>query len=194
MFTTQMEKFADILIEQGISKSEDRDIVVYGLCTGIELLLNIITTLILGILFGMVLESLVFLISFSFVRVYAGGYHCEKAISCYFMSTGIVVFVLSIVEFIPTEQMMIMGIVILLVATAVLLKLVPMETPTKPLDELERQYYRKKTIYHLMIECVLACGLFLLQLDSFALVICLGVLVSAWLVFWQKISVINQIN
>ena len=50
---------------------EDNNVIVYGLSAGIEPVFNIITKILLGFLFGLVLESLVFLLSFSVLRIHA---------------------------------------------------------------------------------------------------------------------------
>ena len=100
MFSTQIERIADVIIENNLSKTNDREIIIYGLITGIEIIFNIFTTMILGFIFGLVFESLVFLIAFSMIRTYAGGYHCVKAINCYLFSSTIVISVLSTLDLI----------------------------------------------------------------------------------------------
>jgi accessory gene regulator B len=189
----QLKKLADVLPESGKCENEDREIIIYGLSSAIELGVNIITTIILGFLFGLILESLIFLISFSFLRTYAGGYHCQKAINCYLMSSGIVALVLAIIKFTPIECMIIIGVAMLLVSVPILLKLAPVGTPSKPLDVDERKHNRKKTINHLFIECVVIPFLFFVGLHSFAFLICLGIMLSSWLVFIESKS-IEQIN
>ncbi len=51
MFTEQIERFVDLLITNGSCNSEDRDIILYGVAIIVGYLLNIMTTLILGIVF-----------------------------------------------------------------------------------------------------------------------------------------------
>lgn len=93
MFTQQMEKLADVLVKNDLTKGQDKDVLVYGLSVGTEIAFNIITTVVLGFMFGLELESLVFLGSFSFIRTYAGGYHCKKAMNCYLMSSAVIILV-----------------------------------------------------------------------------------------------------
>ncbi|NCC15451.1 MAG: hypothetical protein EOM28_03765 [Clostridia bacterium] len=187
MFTKQMGKLADVLIKNEIAKGQNKDVIVFGLSTGIELAFNIITTVVLGIMFGLVLESLIFLGSFSFIRTYAGGYHCEKAINCYIMSSAIVVLVLFVVKFTPRDYILILSIVLLVVSVPILLKIAPIEASNKPLDKDEFSYFRKKTILHLCIEAILILGLFVLSLYKFAFLICLGLGISGGLIFMQRI-------
>jgi accessory gene regulator B len=190
MFTKQMDTVADVLIKKEISKREDKDFLVYGLSIGIELIFNMITTIALGFIGGMVLESLVFLVSFSFLRIYAGGYHCKKAITCYFLSSGVVAFVLLMVKFTTAEQKIMTGLIMLVFSVLIILKFAPMETPDKLFDEEERNYYRKKVMLHLKLECSLIYILFLMELSRFAFIICLGIAISSGFVFLQKLKVI----
>lgn len=185
MLEKSMDKLADGLVERGITKSEDKSIIAYGLSAGIELLLGIITTIILGLIFGLILESLVFLVAFSFIRTYAGGYHCQKAINCYLISSGTVALLLTIVKTTPKENMISLSVAMLIVAIPILLKLAPIETPSKPLDQDEKIYYNKKMTRYLAIECLLACILYLFQFNNFAFIICLGIMVSSGLVLLE---------
>ena len=186
MLKRQFEKLTDVLIENEISKSEDKELIVHGLTLGMELVFNTITTIVLGLVFGLVLESLIFAISFSAIRTYAGGFHCKKATNCYFFSSVMVVMVLSIVKFTLKGYILVISIIMLLFSAPVILKLAPVETPTKPLDEAEQKYFRKKTILHLCIECFLVGVLFVLNLNEFGYMVCIGIMMSAGLVFLQK--------
>ncbi len=186
MFTKQMENLADVLIKSEISQGQDKDVIVYGLSAGMELALNILTTVILGVMFGLVLESLIFLGSFAFIRTYAGGYHCKKAINCYLMSNGFIILVLSVIKFTPEGYMFYLGVAMLLIAIPVLLKLAPVETPSKPLDEGEQKYYYKKTVVHLGIESAVIIILFLLKQNRFSFLGCIGIALSAGLAFAQQ--------
>ncbi len=77
MFIKQVNKFTEVLIDQRIITTDNRETINYGLSTGIELILNLITTLAIGLILDMVLESVVFVLSFAFIRMYAGGYHLK---------------------------------------------------------------------------------------------------------------------
>jgi len=194
MFKKQMEKLTNALIKNGASKAENKEIIVYGLCSAIEIGFNIITTLVLGFLFGLVLEGIIFLISYAFLRTYVGGYHCEKAINCYFMSSGIIALVLAAVEFTPGEYTKLISIGILAISVPFILKVAPVESTHKPLDSAERKYYRKKTIIHLMIECFTIIVLFLVGINNVAYVICLCIMITALLVFFQMIQMFLKNN
>ena len=78
MLTSQIEKLANSLIEQEHCSLENKEILVYGLSSAVELGLNIFSTIIVGAMFGMTIEGIIFLVSFSLLRTYAGGYHARS--------------------------------------------------------------------------------------------------------------------
>lgn len=186
MIVKNIEHLAEILMEKETNPNIDKEIIVYGLSSALEHAISIVTTIVLGALLGLLLESFIFLISFSCIRTYAGGYHCLKGINCYLLSIGVIAFVLAIIKFVPTEYMFFICIILLLISVPVLIKLSPVETPNKLLDEKERKFYGKKTSLNLSIECTIILILFLINLNNIAFVICLGIMVSASLVIIQE--------
>ena len=181
-----MEKLADMILESNTNSQVDKDIIVYGLNSAIEQSANVLTTVVIGISFGLLLESIVFLVSFSMVRMYAGGYHCKSAIHCYFMSSGIIVAVLAIVKFTPMEYIIPISVIALLLSVPVILKLAPVGTVNRPLDAMEQKHYRKKTISHLGIECCAILIMFFVELHTMAYVLCLGIFITMGVVALQK--------
>lgn len=182
MLKLQIIKLVDMFIEKEICKNEDKEIIIHGLTSGIELIFNILTTIILGFIFGLVIESLVFLISFSFIRTYSGGYHCKSAINCYLFSSMVVVLVLFIVKSTDIEYILIISMIMLLISIPIIFNFAPVETATKPLDDIERKYFRNKVILHLCIELIVLTILLLFKLYILEYIVCLGIMVSAILI------------
>ncbi len=77
MISNRLGKLADVIMENETNPNIDKDIIVYGLKSAIQQGASAITTIILGLLFGLTLEIIVFMVSFTFIRTYAGGYHCD---------------------------------------------------------------------------------------------------------------------
>ncbi|MFV0499067.1 MAG: accessory gene regulator ArgB-like protein [Bacilli bacterium] len=179
MLDKTIENIADIIMEKETNPNIDKDIIMFGIKTGVEIIANVLTTIILGLIFGLVLESIIFLISFSFIRMYAGGYHCEKAINCYIMSSLTIFVVLVLIEVTPVKFINIVSFAILTISVIILYKFAPVETTSKPIDMEERVYYRKKVITNLIIEIVLISILFLMNLNIYAFVISLCIFVSS---------------
>lgn len=186
MFTSQIKKLVNKFTKQGISKFEDEDSIVYGLSLGIEIFLNIITTIILGVAFNLVLESLIFVITFSLLRGYVGGYHCEKASNCYFLSIGIVILVLVMVKFILKEYMIIISIILSIFSLPVIIKLAPSEAKHKPLDQFERIRYRRKSMLYLFVEFGLMGILVFLKLYNLGFIVSMSIFISAVSAFFNR--------
>ncbi len=187
MISSGLGKLADVIMENETNPNIDKDIIVYGLKSAIQQGASAITTIILGLLFGLTLEIIVFMVSFTLIRTYAGGYHCKKASSCYLASSVIIVCVLTIIKFTPIEFIFIISLVILAISILILYKFAPIETQTKSLDKIEARYYRKKTLFNLCIECFIIAVLFAGDLNIFAYIMCFGILVSAGFVICQKL-------
>lgn len=188
MVSSALDNLADMIMKSDKNTVKDKEIIVYGLKSAVTQGLSIMTTAALGCIFGLLWESIVFLVSFSAIRMYAGGYHCEKAIHCYFMSSGIIVTVLAIVKFTPHEYIIPISMIILLVSVPIILKLAPVGATNKPLDEVEQKYYRKITIRNLGIECCLILIFLITRLNTFAFVMSLGIMVTAGVVVLQKLN------
>lgn len=182
MFITQVDKLTKTLIDRKIITVDNRETVNYGLSTGVELILNLITTLTIGFVLNMILESIVFLFSFAYIRVYAGGYHLKKALNCYLASNGIVVLVLLIVMLIPKEYITLISLILLVISVPVILKFAPIGTPNKPLNCQEKDIFWKKVLKNLGIELIFIAILFLLGIQNIALVIILGIFTSSFFI------------
>ena len=76
-------KFILTLINRNIIEEEDKEIYSYGFNQILFIMLNFITILIIGILFNMLFETIIFMSTYIPIRIYAGGYHARKQTKCY---------------------------------------------------------------------------------------------------------------
>lgn len=187
MVSSTLNNIADMIMKSDKNTVKDKEIIVYGLKSAITQGLSIIITSVLGYIFGLLWESIVFLVSFSAIRMYAGGYHFQKAIHCYVVSSGIMILVLTIVKFTPAGYILVTNLAMLTISVPIILKLAPMETETKPLDEVEKQHYRKITIRNLVVECCIILILLIAGINNFAFVMSLGIMITAGVIVLQKL-------
>lgn len=182
MIAKKIEALADVLMENEPNENINKDIIVYGLSSVIEQGASTLTIIVLGLISGLAVESIVFLISLMLIRTYAGGYHCNKALNCYFMSSATIIIVLKIVKVTPNTYIAYITPLLLILGSLIIIKLTPIEAKTKPLDKKERKCYRKKTIRNLSILCVVAVVLLLIRMNTYAYTISLSVMVTGILV------------
>lgn len=137
------QKVVNQLIENGTIREEDKELYIYGLKQGLIIILNILTTIGIGFIFGMVWQSILFMVTYIPLRTYAGGFHAKKQINCYLFSIAITVIMLLVIKFIPQTDFIILGIA--LIAGSLILILAPIEDANKPLDKTEILVFRKRT-------------------------------------------------
>lgn len=178
MLNKNIDQLVNILMENKKEQDIDREIVIFGLYLAMEIGLNIATAMVLGKLFGLMIETVIFLFSFSAIRSYAGGYHCKNVRHCYFLSSGFVVIALLIIRYIPSNCIIHANTIIIIISTVVLLKFAPLESPNKPLDETEWYIYRKRALINLAIECLLVFIMIKIQLYNISIAISLGIALS----------------
>ncbi len=138
-------KIIDGLIRNDVIKNEDRDIYLFGINQMFIISLNILTTLLIGMVFNVVFEMIIFSISYIALRSYAGGYHARNNLNCYIVS---VLILLSAVGLIKSDFWDLTNIIIcLFVSSIVIVRLAPIADINKPLDDVEKVVFKKKTLF-----------------------------------------------
>lgn len=137
------EKLTDKLIKMRLINDEQKDLYDYGFRQGFLLLFNMITLIIIGFIFNMFWQSLIFMIAYSFLRAYAGGYHANTQLRCYLFSTGMIVVVLWIIKLIPWNSFICF--IITAISSMIILLIAPVEDSNKPLDQKEKGIFKKWT-------------------------------------------------
>lgn len=122
-------KIVDKMIDSQIIGVADRELYEFGIQQGTTLLLNVLTTIGIGLLMGMFWESLIFLILYTPIRVYAGGFHAQTQIRCYFLSVFIVLASLTLIRAIQNAS--VSGIIIMAAAGGVIWKKAPVENKVR---------------------------------------------------------------
>lgn len=138
LFTT----LTDYMVAQQIIPAEDQAIYQYGLQQGFVLLLNILTILALGLLNHMLLESVVFLLAYTPLRTFAGGFHARTQLRCYFGGIVLTQAVLLAMHWIPHTSVVLT--LLGLAAFFIIFALSPVADANKPLTLKERNVYRRK--------------------------------------------------
>ena len=77
------EQLANIIFD---CQSEDRELEIYGCKLLISSTLTQFFILVTGIISGMFLESILFLLFFSALRIFVGGYHAKSYLKCVILS------------------------------------------------------------------------------------------------------------
>lgn len=148
------DKFILALINRNIIKEEDKEIYSYGFNQILFIMLNFITILIIGILFNMLFETIIFIITYIPIRIYAGGYHARTQTKCYILSVFMLISALYIIKLQLISNILTI-ILLSVISSIIILYLAPIEDINKPLDKEEIEIYKKRTIKNLIILLIL---------------------------------------
>ena len=170
MFSKLSEQMTRSLENKGTIQSENRELYRYGFEQGFIMLLNLVTTLVIGLLFGKVLQLCLFMAAYIPLRSYAGGYHAKTPFRCYLLSIIILTAVTLCMKYLVLDN--IVYYLMIVISGAVILLLSPVEDKNKPLDEKEIQVYKKRTVAILIFEMILFIVMNFLNLQMFSVSIC----------------------
>lgn len=152
MFYKLSDQVTSKIQEYAAISNENREIYRYGIQQGLILLLNVATTLIISIAFGMVMECLVYMIAFIPLRVYAGGYHARTHILCFIYSAIQIFAVLLIIKLLPYTAIVYSTLDLVGFLSVYILS--PVADVNKPLDDKEMIVYRRRSLIILTFLCV----------------------------------------
>lgn len=164
MFREVSIKITETLIKNGCISQKDAPIYSYGFRQLFMIILNISITLIIGIVLNQFWQSILFSIGYIPIRSFAGGYHAKTPQRCTLFSAFMVLIVLLIIKFvkIPTAIIFFLWIV----SVGIIAILSPVQDIHKPLDELEKKVYKKRTIILLCLDSIIIVISKVLELNS----------------------------
>ncbi|MSU01477.1 accessory gene regulator ArgB-like protein [Tissierella pigra] len=187
MENNMIEKITNYFVVNELIKDEDKEIYAYGLHQGLLILINIITTILIGFIFKAVWESILFIIVYTPLRAYGGGYHAKTEVKCYLFSIALILVVLLGIKIIPDTDLIILALTE--VGGIIIWFLAPVEDSNKPLDKEERIIYKKRTGIILTTEIIITISLLVLNFKEIALVMAISIfVVSLMLVLGKKVN------
>lgn len=179
-------KFILTLINRNIIEEEDKEIYSYGFNQILFIMLNFITILIIGILFNMLFETIIFMSTYIPIRIYAGGYHARTQTKCYIFSVFMLISALCIIKLQWISNILTL-ILLSVVCSIIILSLSPVEDKNKILDEKEIEIYKKRTIKNLIIILVFLIVSLILNKITISSYICTSLLFNTIMLIFGKI-------
>jgi len=154
------KKFFYNLCKSGVISKDNVEVCTFGLQRLLIFLLNVFTYIIIGLVFDMPLESVIFILAYPPLRIFAGGYHAKSPISCYFLGVFLfgLMLLLQRVAVVYNLPFIATGII----AAIGIARIAPVESPNKPLEDIEVKIYGNSTKLIIQIEIVLALALYLM--------------------------------
>jgi accessory gene regulator B len=129
------------LCESGLINQEDKEIYLFGIETALLKIIHYSTMLIIGIFFGMIPQTITFIIAYTVLRQYAGGYHANTRMRCYIISWFMMISSLLFIKLCPIQAMLWISLLSIISSCILIFLMVPVENKNKPLDTAERNRY-----------------------------------------------------
>lgn len=155
--------------KQHLIQTDRRSIYKYGINQMLNMLLNTLTFLLVGLLFHKITETVIFTSAYIPLRIYAGGFHAKTPLRCWCISAIMIIAVMIIINY--ADNYVFVYDIFSLIAAGLILALSPIEDKNKPLDKVEKKIYKKRCIIVLFIEFLLLIVFRFFQNDNFSICI-----------------------
>lgn len=169
MFEKIADNIAKLMLNNKIIEENKVVICKWGIGHILDTVFNITTFLIIGIIFNMLFETIIFTIGYIPLRIYAGGYHAKTPFRCWCLSN--IILVVSLVLVRNAGKFYIVFVTLSLIAIVVLLIFMPIEDLHKPLDQNDRRKYKKRGVAILAIEICISVVFALLHHNKISLIL-----------------------
>jgi accessory gene regulator B len=172
-------------VNKNIIEPSKQEIYTYGIKQGILIIINIATVVAIGLVIGLLAESMVFLVTYMLIRTYAGGYHAKSQLGCYIFSTVAVTVILLGIKHIIFSCFIYL--IAALLSATVIYVLSPIENINKPLSQKEKILYGKKSRTLVGIFTTLSLIMWFIGIKSIAISIVMAMLLVGVLMILGKI-------
>lgn len=181
-------KLIDELLSNELIEEKDKEAYIYSLQVLVEKVISMIVIFFLALIWDIVLETLLFFISFSMIRKHAGGYHAESFRGCLIGSLGIYTIYTKYVYLIIGRYMY-LNLLMLVLMTVFIFIVGGVNHPNMDWSTEEYRENKKITRIVVVIETVCIIGLFHFGMGkSYILYMSFGVMLSAVLLALAKIG------
>lgn len=145
MIEKMAKEISDVLVKNGLVKEEKRHMYAYGAELLMSGVLSTFMVLIIGLVSQRLIETLLLMIPFYFIRVYAGGYHAETYKNCFVSFCVGFIVVLAVTDSIIKYKLENTIMCFAIIAAVIICIIAPIEDHSRPLTDKELLQYNKKT-------------------------------------------------
>lgn len=138
---------SDQFLRHDIISKDAKDVYTYGVEIIISSIIGLIITIMMGIFFNCLIQSMIYYVIFVALRSMTGGYHASTYLKCNIVFSSISLFTLLFSKAASSIKLSI-GIITLffLPAIATFLWLAPIENSNKPIEKKKRIYWKVTSV------------------------------------------------
>lgn len=184
------KKIADYLCVSE-NNMESYELYEYAVYIVLSAVFHILTTIVIGVCFNLVFESVLFYLSFIAIRKFAGGYHSKTPAMCYVFSIIMTVSVLILLKVLVMYNNLYLQIFTFMcgiLSVIVIIILSPLDNENNLLSDKEKHIYKIISIINTCVLFIIASVIIIFDLLSIGLSIYFGILISALVLIMRKIQ------
>ncbi len=154
------------------SDNYPREVYIYGIELLISSTISTLVILFIGLLTHTFLESVIFLISFSAIRVYTGGYHSMTYLRCNIISAfsylTIAVFLYLFKDFISNQIVMLSGYILTMLLAIIF---APIKHENKDLSMADIKKYKSLSLLMITVVLAISCvGYYMFKIEAMLII------------------------
>lgn len=181
-------KCAQCFVKNNSTKFNDIEVYQYGFFVLFTKIYFWIFTIIIGAVFNVLVESVVFYFSFSMIRQFAGGYHARSELKCEFITSSCIVFSLLAIRLFSNSDLSVLLLLFALISSVIILLLAPIGAKEKPLNENEYRCFRRISLIILFLICLTMIISFVNKFKLLFVPNCLCLILESLLLITGKIK------
>lgn len=141
------ERITDYLVRKGEISKEEVKIYHYGFTVAIDTVVDMVVLFIIGILMKHLIATIIFILVFTTVRIYTGGYHARTRIACIGITGMSLIFNIVVSEFISKAGISFYYYIVVSVFSVLITYLkAPVKNENKILEDEEVIVYHRKSL------------------------------------------------
>lgn len=143
MLNSLARRIANFILTQKSIEENMFSIYIYGIELLISSVLGVLLVVVVGLVLGRFIDSLLFLLSFIFLRKYTGGLHCNSYTACNVMTVLTFVVAVELAGLINyfSHKLLLLVLMVVFIDFVILL-LTPVSNPNKPVLLQDRVKYK----------------------------------------------------
>ncbi len=189
-------KVARILCEDE-KHTDNYELYEYAIYILLSSAFHIATVIVLGLVFNLLTESLVFYLSFIVIRKFAGGYHAKTPTRCYIISIITIVLMLCIIKWILIINYLSIYYSLFfseLVCVLILCFLSPLDTENKLLNGKERTIYKIVSCVTSIAISLFSAFLIVIEVYNICVSLSFSIFTSTVLLIVRKVQLLQNLR
>lgn len=175
----------ELMVETQIINSKDKEIYIFGFRRIIISSRNYIIFFLIGVLFKIPLESILYILCFVPLRIFGGGVHAKSQTVCFVLSSLLSILVLIIIKFKSINISIL--ILLSLLTSAITFRCAPVNCTENKINKIEKEYFKRKFRVILISAFMLGSVFFIAKEYKAVYSFAMAILTTNMLIFCGKL-------